>query len=150
MPNDNAIVDEIRVRLDGDHRIPHPAEVAISSKNGTVILRGSVGSFQQRRATVEIAKSVRGVRHIEDELHIDLRDHWEDDEIRGAALRALMSDPEVPADRVDALVAEGWLTLSGEVKHQYESNAAFEAVRRIPGVGGITNKIRVVTAGIDG
>jgi hypothetical protein len=31
-------------------------------------------------------------------------------------------------DTVDATVANGWLTLSGRVKHQYESNAAFEAV----------------------
>jgi hypothetical protein len=43
--------------------------------------------------------------------------------------------------------ANGWLTLSGRLKHQYESNAAFEAVARLPHVGGITNKIQVVTAG---
>ena len=40
--------------------------------------------------------------------------------------------------------------MKGEVKHQYESNAAFEAVSGVPGVGGITNEIRVVTAGLDG
>ena len=37
-----------------------------------------------------------------------------------------------------------------EGQHQYESNAAFEAVSGIPGVGGITNEIRVITAGVDG
>jgi osmotically-inducible protein OsmY len=61
-----------------------------------------------------------------------------------------MSDPEVPDDRIELTVADAWLTLKGEVKHQYESNAAFEAVSGVPGVGGITNKIQVVTAGIDG
>ena len=35
----------------------------------------------------------------------------------------------------------------GEVRHQSESNAAFEAASAIPGVGVITNKIQVVTAG---
>ena len=43
-----------------------------------------------------------------------------------------MSDPEVPDDRIEVTVADGWLTLKGEVKHQYESNAAFEAVSGSP------------------
>ena len=56
----------------------------------------------------------------------------------------------MPDDRIEVTVAEAWLTLKGEVEHQYESNAAFEAASGIPGVGGITSKIRVITAGIDG
>jgi osmotically-inducible protein OsmY len=50
-------------------------------------------------------------------------------------------------DTVDVTVANGWLTLTGRVKHQDESNAAFEAAAQLPHVGGITNKIQVVTAG---
>jgi osmotically-inducible protein OsmY len=53
----------------------------------------------------------------------------------------------VPADRVDARVPAGWLTLTGEVRRQSESNAAFEAVYRLAGVGGFTNKIKVISAG---
>ena len=52
--------------------------------------------------------------------------------------------------QIDVAVADGWLTLEGEVTHQSESDAAFEAVERLPGVGGITNKIKVITAGIHG
>ena len=44
-------------------------------------------------------------------------------------------------------MSNGWLILKGEVKHQYESNAAFEAVTDVPGLGGITNEIKVITAG---
>jgi osmotically-inducible protein OsmY len=73
-----------------------------------------------------------------------------DHELRGLALHALMSNDDVPADRIDATVTDGWLTLKGEVKHQSESDAAFDAVRGVPGIGGITNKIVVITAGIDG
>lgn len=144
------IVDEIRARLDRDERLPHPAEIAISEQEGTVTLRGSVGSFGQRRAAVDVARRVRGVRHVEDELSLDLRDHWEDDEIRGVALQRLIADADVPADRIEVRVSDGWLTLKGEVKHQYESNAAFETVTDVPGIGGITNEIKVITAGIGG
>jgi osmotically-inducible protein OsmY len=81
---------------------------------------------------------------------LNLRDHWDDDTIRGAALQALMSSDNVPADRVDVKVDAGWLTLKGEVKHQFDSDAAFAAVSGVTGVGGITNEIKVITAGIDG
>jgi osmotically-inducible protein OsmY len=62
---------------------------------------------------VDIAKSTRGVRAVEDELTVDPRDHSDDDEIRGAALQALMSRPHVPEEQIDVRVADGWLTLSG-------------------------------------
>ena len=150
MSNDNVIVDEIRAALEQDRRLPHPAEVAVSERAGTVTLRGTVASPGQRRAAVQIASTVPGVRNVEDELRVDLRDRSDDEQIRGVAIQALMSDPGVPDDRIELTVADAWLTLKGEVKHQYESNAAFEAVSGVPGVGGITNKIHVVTAGIDG
>lgn len=150
MSNDNAIVDEILARLERDPDIPYPAEVAVSAREGTVTLRGTVGGLHQRRAAARIAKSVRGVRALEDELSIDPRNRWEDAEIRGAALQNLMSNPCVPDERIEVSVADGWLTLKGEVREQLESDAAFDSVRRLPGVGGITNEIKVITAGIDG
>ena len=150
MSNNNVILDEIRVALEQDPRLPHPAEVAVSEQAGTVTLRGSVASPGQRRAAVQIAKAVAGVRNVEDELRVDPRDRFDDDQIRGLAIQALISDPEVPDERIEVTVADAWLTLKGEVKHQYESNAAFEAVSGVPGVSGITNEIKVITAGIDG
>jgi len=146
MSNDNLITDEIRATLARDDRIPHPAEVAISERDGTVTLRGSVGTPHRRRTIVEIARAVPGVRAVEDELRVDPLDRWQDNEVRGAALQALMSSDCVPAERIDVTVANGWLTLKGEVKHQYDNDAAFEAVHRLPGVGGVTNEIKVITA----
>jgi osmotically-inducible protein OsmY len=144
---DNQVIDDVRARYERDSRLEHPAVMAISERAGTVTLRGTVHSLHQRHLAIEVAKSVRGVRAVEDELVVDPRDHWEDAEARGAALNALIADPDVPAETIDVTVADGWLTLSGRVKHQSESNAAFEAVQGLPRVGGITNKVQVVTAG---
>ena len=113
-------------------------------------LRGTVRSLHQRRTAVEIAGSVRGVRAVEDELRADPRDHWRDEELRGAALQALMSDDSVPADRLDVKVTAGWVTLTGETKQQSDSDAALAAVSRLAGVGGITNEIKAITAGLGG
>ena len=147
---DNITRDEIRAALDGDPRLSHPAQVAVSVRGGRATLRGSLPALHERRAAVEIAQSIPGVHAVEDQLSIDLLDRWDDDQIRGAALQALMSTDNVPDDRIDVAVADGWLTLKGEVKHQSESDAAFEAVTRLAGVGGVTNRIVVITAGLDG
>ncbi|HVP02658.1 MAG TPA: BON domain-containing protein [Solirubrobacteraceae bacterium] len=145
-----AIVDQIRATLTSDSRIHHPARIALSERAGVVTLRGTVATPHQRQAAVEIARSVPGVATVDDRLHIDPRDHFQDDEARGAALQALMSSEAVPADRVDVSVSAGWLTLKGEVARQSESDAAFECASRVAGVGGITNEIKVITAGLDG
>ena len=147
MSNRNIIIEETRTALERDPRIAHAAEVAVAEREGRVTLRGTVRSIHQRRTAVEIAKSVRGVRAVEDGLRIDPRDHTRDNEIRGAALQAL-ADDGVPAG-VDVAVANGWATLEGEVKHQRDSDAAFAAASGIAGVGGITNRITVVSPGAD-
>ncbi len=150
MPDDKSIIDNVRAALADEPRVHHAAEIAVSSRDGWVSLRGTVRSLPQRTAAVEVAKWVEGVRGVEDQLRLDVRDRWEDSEVRGAALQALIADEHVPAERVDVDVADGWLTLTGEVKRQTDSDAAFHAVSRVAGVGGITNEIKVITAGIDG
>lgn len=143
-------IELIRHRLAADDRIPHPAEIAVLVKAGTATLRGTVGSFHQRHAAVEVTRAVRWIRDVEDELVVDLRDHWQDYELRGAALQALIASDGVPDDRVNATVSDGWLTLKGEVKRQDVSNDAFAAVSAVGGLGGITNQITVITAGLGG
>ena len=146
MPDEQTIIEHIRGRYERDRRIPYPGEIAVAERAGAVTLRGTVASPRQRRAAVHIATSVSGVRSVNDELVIDPRDRWEDDTVRGAALQALMSNPDL-ADRVDVTVANGWLTLKGQVKHQTDSDAAFNAVSGLAGIGGITNEIKVVAPG---
>ena len=139
------IIQRIGARFERDDHIPHPAAIAVGERAGAVTVRGTVSSPRERATAVHIAKSIPGVRFVSDELVVDPRDRTEDAEIRGAALQALMSN-DVLADRVDVTVRDGWLTLKGEVKHQADTDAAFDAVCRLPGVGGITNTIKVVAA----
>jgi osmotically-inducible protein OsmY len=150
MPDDQLITEEIRDALERDPHVHNPKEVAVSESAGTVALRGTVRSLHQRRMAAEAARSVRGVHDVRNELRVDPRDHRPDDELRGIALQALIDDDAVPADRIEVSASAGWLTLKGAVKRQEESDAAFRAVAVLPGVGGITNRIDVVTAGLDG
>lgn len=145
MSGEQTITERIRARFERDEHVPHPAAIAVGERAGAVTLRGTVASPRQRDVAVHIAKSIPGVTFVSDELVLDPRDRTEDAEIRGAALQALMSNA-VLAEHVDVTVRDGWLTLKGEVKHQADSDAAFDAVCGLPGVGGITNKITVIAA----
>jgi osmotically-inducible protein OsmY len=137
--------DDVRSAIARDSRILDPIDIAVSGDGGIVTLRGNVRSFKQRRAAVEDVKEIAGVYEVVDELVVHLRDDVWDDEIRGAAIQSLIWDADVPADRIDAKVSAGWVTLTGTVDYQFQSDAAFNDVAMVKGVGGITNKIKVVT-----
>jgi osmotically-inducible protein OsmY len=144
---DEQLEERVRAALEREPRVANPVDVAITVAAGAATLRGTVPSFKQRHACVEAAKRVMGVEYVVDELTVRwFGDQRSDDELRGAALQALIWDVEVPDDAIDVKVSDGWVTLKGEVRHQFESDAAFDDVARLRGVGGITNEIRVVTA----
>lgn len=137
--------DDVRSAIAQDSRILDPIDIAVSGDGGIVTLRGNVRSFKQRRAAVEDAKQIAGVYEVVDALVVHLRDDVWDDEIRGAAIQSLIWDADVPAERIDVKVSAGWVTLMGTVDYEFQSDSAFDDVAMVKGVGGITNKIKVVT-----
>ena len=141
------IEDDVRASLVRDARIPSPDQVAISAADGTVVLRGTVGSFSQRRAVVGDTRHVPGVEDVDDQLQVRILDDDRrlDADIRGIALQILHWDTEVPDELVDVKVSDGWLTLKGDVNFQYESDAAYYDVANLQGVLGVTNEIKVIT-----
>ena len=68
-----------------------------------------------------------------------------DVELRGAALQALVDEPELAADWLDVKVADGWASLKGNVAHQRQSDIAFSAVAALHDIAGITNDITVTS-----
>jgi osmotically-inducible protein OsmY len=133
--------------LELDPRIPDTGQIAAAAVGDEVTLRGTVGSFSQRRAAVQDARKVEGVGSVVDKLKVDLLDgdHRDDNEIKGAALQMLIWDVEVPSDYVGVNVEDGWVTLKGDVDYQFQSDDAYDDVGSLYGVVGITNEIRVTT-----
>jgi osmotically-inducible protein OsmY len=142
---DTTIEDELRGLFVLDQRISDPAAIAISAEDGVVTLRGTVGSFGARRAAVRDARGLDGVEDVIDEISVRLLndDRRDDADIRGAALQNLMWDAEVPADLLDVKVEDGWVSLSGDVFFQFQSDSAYDDVARLYGVTGVTNAIIV-------
>jgi osmotically-inducible protein OsmY len=145
MLNDRQIEAAVRGQLAADPRLERPEEIAVDARSGVVTLRGTVGSFAQRLAALEDARRTPDVLDLYDEVQVRLlgQRRRRDAEIRGAALQRLIWDAEVPSDRVEVHVKDGWVTLRGRVDFQFQSQAAFDAVANVHGVTGVTDEIDV-------
>jgi osmotically-inducible protein OsmY len=141
----NSVGYDIRSALDHDPRIPDSSEIAVLVEDHVVTLRGTVGSFRQRRAAVCDAQNVDKDYDVRDELEVPLLDKWhrEDAEISATALRVLARDVEVPAEAIHVEVEDGWITLRGTVNYEFERDAACDDLTGLCGVCGITSEIKV-------
>ena len=104
--------------------------VAVQAADGTVTLRGTVGSFFEKRAAQKAAEGVWGVVKVDNklEVHLLVGGRRDDAELRGDVLQALMP-PCHGAEVDDASVYESIVTLSGEVER------ALSATRRCASPG---------------
>jgi osmotically-inducible protein OsmY len=137
--------DDVIARLEADPRIADSAEIAVVGDGSIVTLRGTLERFSGRRAAEHDARGVEGVYEVINHLKVNPRgaDRREDDEIRRAALQNLIWDAEVPSDSIDVDVQDGWVTLTGDVSFQFQSDAAYDDVSRLYGVAGVTNAIKI-------
>ena len=68
------------------------------------------------------------------------------DAVRTDVLNALYWDLAVPPHRVKVEVENGWVTMSGIVDRPYQLTCAESDARRVVGVVGVTNRIRLAPA----
>jgi len=99
--------------------------IAVSSNDGTVTLRGTVGGLREKREAQKAAQRVFGVTSVDNQLHVKLMGDQRraDAELRGDVLQALMLDSVVPKT-VDATVKDGFVTLTGTADWQYQRDEA--------------------------
>lgn len=119
------------------------ASVAVN--DGIVTLMGYVRSYFEKKRCERVVKRVAGVKAVIDKLDIQLPGDFEhgDLEITETALAALEHHVLLPKGKIQLTVANGWLTLDGQVEWQYQRSAAEDALKYLTGVKGITNKIAV-------
>jgi osmotically-inducible protein OsmY len=147
MSDDESLRDSVIAELEWQPGID-PTHIGVAVRDGIVTLSGFVESFAAKAAAERAASGVRGVRAIAEEIEVRLPNHQRhaDDEIAERALRILAWDVEVPDDRIKVKVEHGVVTLTGDVAYQFQRAAAEAAVRRLGGVRGVLNMVRLVPA----
>jgi osmotically-inducible protein OsmY len=116
--------------------------IAVSSYYGEVTLRGTVGSFREKRDAGKAARRVFGVRSVANHLKVrPLTRHGRDDaELRGTVLRALHYNSLIP-DTIDARVDDGRVTLTGTAEWQYQRDEACYVAGNVHGVFGVDDEV---------
>jgi len=118
-------------------------DIATAVKDGVVTLAGTVDTYAQRYAAERAVERVLGTKAIVNDLTVKLPGALErsDADIAHAAVNALRWHIEVPDERIQVKVANGWITLEGEVDRYFQKEAAERAVRFLMGVKGVANLI---------
>ncbi len=117
------------------------SSIGVTANEGVITLSGQVDSFIQKHAVEDAAKRVKGVSFvaIDVEVKLGVGKKHSDTEIAKHAKDALSHLSIIDTENLDVRVDEGWVTLEGTVRWNYQRSAAEEYVRNLEGVRGVSN-----------
>jgi len=124
----------------------HDSDISISSKNGTVTLKGTVDSADQKRLAEDTAQGLPGVTRVDDMIKVrnepkESSDDWIAVKVRGA----LLFHRNVSITDTKVTVRSGVVTLTGLADNEAEKALAAEYAADVKGVQKIDNRIEVGT-----
>jgi osmotically-inducible protein OsmY len=135
------VQESVRSALDFSPRVD-ATRIAVTVLDGVVSLTGQVGSYLQKWDAERIAKQVYGVIGVANNLDVDYDGQaTRDADLLQNVLQVLKWNLEVPLGSVKATVTDGWVTLDGTVRWNFQREAAESSVRNLSGVKGVTDEI---------
>lgn len=125
-------------------RIAELDRIDVSENEGRVTLRGTVPTLIAKERAARVARTVKGVRHVVNEIALQPRETLPATELRAVVRTALLTNPATQSHqiRVDA-EPDGSINLSGTVASWAERDAAGQVAKSISGVTAVHNGIGV-------
>jgi osmotically-inducible protein OsmY len=147
MRSDQEIKKDVEEELRFDPDID-ATDIGVSVKDGVVTLTGFVRSYNDRWQAEQDVKRIAGVVGLANDLEIRLPgvDGKSDPEIAREAVSKIKGELPFSYQLIKVTVKNGWLTLEGDVEWNYQRERAEAAVRRIAGLKGVSNLLRVKPA----
>jgi osmotically-inducible protein OsmY len=138
---DEELAKNVAAELAGDPRVDSTL-IDVVADGGEVLLRGTVGSFWQKREAQRAAERVDGVTGVDNIIDVRLlTEHRRADaELRADVLHALSLNGMVPST-VDATVDDGAVLLSGTVDFEHQREEAVRIAGNVPGVVEVNNDL---------
>ncbi len=119
--------------------------IDVKTINGIVTLSGTVNNILARDRAMQIARTVKGVRAVVDNIKVDAPDRV-DYVLKDDIVDALYRDPAADSYEIDVKVNDGAVTLSGNVESWQEKQLAAFVAKGVRGVKKINNNIDVTYA----
>jgi osmotically-inducible protein OsmY len=117
------------------------ADIKLAVNEGWVTLSGQVGFWYQKQEAETTLRHIQGVKGISNDIRLrpsvsatDVKNHIED---------AFRRHAQLDADKIRVKVADGIVTLEGEVQSWRERNDAEVAVWAAPGVTTVQDKLTI-------
>jgi osmotically-inducible protein OsmY len=134
------IIDELEFEPSVDS-----ANIGVAVEKGVVTLTGHVRSYAEKVAVEDAVQRIKGVRALAEEIEVRYPNDKKagDDQIAERAVNIVTWNAIIPEGLVRIKVQHGWVTLEGTLDWQYQRYAAEDAVRRLSGVIGVHNMIKV-------
>lgn len=144
LKTDSQLQHDVNAELEWDPSI-HSARIGVELKDGVVTLVGQVDSYTEKWNAERVALRVAGVSTMTTELsvHLTSLSKRTDADIAEAAENVLEWTSSLPANAIQVMVEDGWITLKGEVDWQHQRLAATDGVRYLMGVMGVSNLIGI-------
>jgi osmotically-inducible protein OsmY len=144
MKTDAEIKDDVIRELRWDLQITDPDAIGVAVKDGAVTLTGHTPTYAETLAAGRAAERVYGVKAVANDLKVQLVGMPRDDsEIATAIAHVLDNNVQIPPGQVHARVKDGWVTLDGNVKYDFQRREVERMVRHVRDVIGVTDLITV-------
>lgn len=120
----------------------HVEDIDVQTHLGTVTLSGTVQHLADKYAAERATQRVAGVRAIAQHLVVAPSGIYalDDTQIAETVDHSLRSHVQVPKN-AQAVIEDGWITLSGSADWAYQREAAEESIRNLAGVKGVSNNM---------
>jgi osmotically-inducible protein OsmY len=139
--SNNLLEADVKAELDWNPAL-NSRRITVKASDGRIVLCGAVDTFAEVELAGMDAWAVSGVTAVDNELLVGLAGAiFADGDVGADCDAAIANLRVVPHGAISAVVVDGWVTLSGEVRHHYQRRAAADAVGRVTGVVGVTDRI---------
>ena len=150
---DSVITTKITAKFTKDRDL-NPLKISVSTKNGTVALKGHVKNGAAFVKALRLAKNTQGVKSVEtDDLIIKpvntaITDAYITAKVEAAVLKAKVFDDEsIPLVGINAQTTNGTVILSGKVKSNQSILAIVKWTNKVQGVKKIISHLEVGQTG---
>jgi len=143
--SDSWVTSKAKIALFADERVKG-RQISVETRSGMVMLRGKVDSEEAKTAAGEVAKGVKHVKGVRNELQVvppadRPRVDTDDKAIMSMVEQRLKEDRQLKGAKINARVDSGIVTLTGEVKSLALSSRASEILSDVPGVRAVRNDL---------
>ena len=132
---DPALLAAVSAQLAADPTIA-PLRIDVSVARGVVHLRGDTNSRVEQERAIEIARAVRGVRDVVNEMHIS------DERITENVKKALGTDQMLTGVPIDVDATDGHVRLHSSQTNRDQRERAVQVTKAVEGVTSVEDRMR--------